>query len=210
MTAESDGKVKTGTTTLGLLCDKAVILAAERKATMGYLMASKDAQKILQLDGHLGMTIAGVVGDAQALQRYVKAEIKLYSLQEERLIPVKAAASLISNILYSRRFYPYIVQLVVGGFDTEARLYSLALDGSNLEEKEFYSSGSGSPMAFGVLEDSYRKGMTLEEGKRLAARAVSAATKRDIASGGSGIDVVVIDSKGFRRVPDDEVQKMVK
>ena len=65
-------------------------------------------------------------------------------------------------------------------------------------------------MAFGVLEDSYRKGMTLEEGKRLAARAVSAATKRDIASGGSGIDVVVIDSKGFRRVPDDEVQKMVK
>lgn len=209
-TVDAPQKLKTGTTTLGLLCDKAVVLAAERKATMGYLIASKDALKILQLDGHLAMTIAGVVGDAQALQRYIKAEINLYSLQEERKIPVKVATSLISNILYSRRYYPYIVQLVVGGFDTEARLYSLALDGSNLEEKEFYSSGSGSPMAFGVLEDGYRKGLSLEDGKRLAARAVSAATKRDIASGGSGIDLVVIDSKGYRKVPDEEVQKMVK
>ena len=210
MQPEADGKVKTGTTTLGLICDKAVVLAAERKATMGYLLANKDTLKILQLDDHLGMTIAGVVGDAQALQRYIKAEVKLYSLQEERRIPIKSAASLIAAILYSRRFYPYIVQLVVGGYDTEPRLFSLALDGSNLEEKEFYSSGSGSPMAFGVLEDTYHKGMTLEEGKRLAARAVLAATKRDIASGGSGIDVVVIDSKGFRKVPDEDVQKMLK
>ncbi len=207
---ESDGKVKTGTTTLGLVCDKAVVLAAERKATMGYLLASKDALKILQLDGHLAMTIAGVVGDAQALYRYIKAEINLYSLQEERKIPVKVAASLVAAILYSRRYYPYIVQLVMGGFDTEPRLYSLSLDGSSIEEKEFYSSGSGSPMAFGVLEDGYHKSMTLEDGKRLAARAVLAATKRDIASGGSGIDVVVIDAKGFRKLSDDDVQKLLK
>lgn len=203
-------ELKTGTTTLGLVCDKAVILAAERKATMGYLVASKNAQKILPLDKHLGMTIAGVVGDAQALQRYITAEVRLYSLQEEKRIPVKTAASLISNILYARRYYPYIIQLIVGGYDTEPRLYSLALDGSNMEEKEYYSSGSGSPMAFGVLEDGYKKSMSVSDAKRLAARAISAATKRDIASGGSGIDVVIIDAQGYHTVPDEEIQKVIQ
>jgi proteasome beta subunit len=200
-------KVKTGTTTVGLVCNNAVILAAERKATMGYLVASKDAKKILQIDEHMAMTIAGVVGDAQALERYIKAELRLYALQEERRISVKAASTLIGNILYSRRFYPYIVQLVVAGYDTSPRLFTLSPDGSVLEEK-FFSTGSGSPIALGVLENEFKEGMELEAAKRIAARAVRAATKRDIASGGSGIDLMVLDSKGVHKVPEEEVKKL--
>ncbi|MHA2063917.1 MAG: proteasome subunit beta, partial [Candidatus Thorarchaeota archaeon] len=112
---EQTKQLKTGTTTVGVVCDGAVVLGAERKATMGYLVASKAARKILKLDKQLGMTIAGMVGDAQALHRYITAEIKLYALQEDRKMDVGAAASLIANILYARRYFPYIVQLIVGG-----------------------------------------------------------------------------------------------
>ena len=204
-------KLKTGTTTIGLLAKDAVILGAERKATMGYLVASKMTKKILKIDEHIAMSIAGVVGDAQALDRYIKAELKLFKLHENKRPTVKAASHLMANILYGRRFYPFIVQLIVGGYDKGGPgLFSLEPDGSIIEEKEYFSSGSGCPMAFGVLEDNYKPGMGTEEAKRLVARAINAAIKRDIASGGSGIDITVIDAKGFHELSDEEVQKLLK
>jgi len=207
---EHEKRLKTGTTTVGVVCNGAIVMGAERKSTMGYLVASKAARKILKLDEHLGMTIAGMVGDAQALHRYISAEVKLYKLQEEKKINVKAAASLISNILYSRRYFPYIVQLIVGGYDDAPRLYSFDPSGSLSEEKEYFSSGSGSLTAFGVLEDKFKKGMKVEDAKNLVARAIHAAIQRDIASGGSGIDIVVIDSRGYHEVPETEVNKLIK
>ncbi|MEE9405937.1 MAG: archaeal proteasome endopeptidase complex subunit beta [Candidatus Aenigmarchaeota archaeon] len=201
---------KTGTTTVGVICSGAVVLGADQKASMGYLVASKETRKILQLEDHIGMTIAGMVGDALALERYIKAELNLYRLQEGRKIPVNAAAYLIANILYARRYFPYIVQLVVGGYDTAPRLYSFDPSGAVQDEKEYFSTGSGSPMAFGVLEDNYKKGMSVEEAKKVVARAIKAATERDIASGGKGIDIVVIDSRGFRKIPAEEVKKLLK
>jgi proteasome beta subunit len=203
-------KVKTGTTTVGVVCRDGIVLAADKKATMGYLVASTDADKIMQLDEHLAMTIAGVSGDTQALERYFKAEFKLFRFKEERKITVEAAANLISNILYARRFYPYIVQLIVGGYDEKPRLYSFDMAGALQEEREYFSTGSGSPTAFGVLEDNFKKDMSAEEAKKLAVRAVRAATKRDIASGGRGIDLVVIDSKGFHRSLEEDVKKIAK
>ncbi|RLJ06560.1 MAG: proteasome endopeptidase complex, archaeal, beta subunit [Candidatus Aenigmatarchaeota archaeon] len=203
-------KLKTGTTTVGVVCKDAVVLGAERKATMGYLVASKDTPKIKKLDERIAMTVAGLVGDAQALDRYIKAELKLYRLQEEMGISVKAAANLVANILYSRRFFPYYVQLLLGGYDDKPRLFSLGADGSVIEEKEYFSTGSGSPMALGVLEDGYKKELDKEDAKKLVARAIDSARKRDIASGGSGIDIVVIDSKGIHSVSDEQVKKLLK
>ena len=101
---------KTGTTTIGLICNGATIIGADMKATMGYMVATKDAKKIAKLDEHIGMTIAGLEGDGQALERYIRAELMLYKLKEGKKISVKGAANLISNILYARRFYPYFVQ----------------------------------------------------------------------------------------------------
>ncbi len=210
MEADEKKVRKTGTTTVGVICNGAVVLGADQKASMGYLVASKDTKKILQLEDHIGMTIAGMVGDAMALERYIKAELNLYRLQEGRKIPVNAAAYLIANILYARRYFPYIVQLVVGGYDTAPRLYSFDPSGAVQEENEYFSTGSGSPMAFGVLEDKYRKGMSVEEAKKVVAKAVKAATERDIASGGKGIDIAVISSGGFKKVPKEEVEKLLK
>lgn len=207
---EKTDLIKTGTTTVGVVAKDAVILGAERKSTMGYLVASKDAMKITRVDDRIGMTIAGMVGDAQALEKIIKAELKLYMLQEEKPASVKAAANLMASILYSRRFYPYIVQLLVGGYDTAPRLYSFDPSGSIQEENKYFSTGSGSPMALGVLEDKFRDDMPLEEAMTMVVRAIYAATQRDIASGGSGIDIAVMDKKGFRQIPNEEVKAMLK
>ena len=202
-------QMKTGTTTVGAIADGAVVLGADRKATMGYLVSSKDMPKILKIDDRLAMTTAGMVGDCQALAKYIKAELRIYAMNEGVTPSVRSAASLLSNMLYSRRFYPYMVQLVVGGYDRKPRLYSLDAAGGMTEEKEYFSTGSGSVMAFGVLEDSFKTGMPVEDTKKLVARAVRAATKRDIASGGNGISLVVIDSRSYKEISDEEVKKLL-
>jgi proteasome beta subunit len=204
-------KLKTGTTTVGIVCKDGVVLAAEKKATLGYLVASKDDVKIVQVMPHIGMTQAGSVGDIQALVRYLKAEATLYELRENKRISVNAAATLLANIMYGGRWFPYLVQIILAGYDENGpQLFILHPDGSKLEEKKFFSTGSGSPMAFGVLEVLYKDGISVEEAKQIAVKAVKAAVERDIASGGKGIDVAVIDKNGFRMVGEEEIQKILK
>ena len=190
---------KTGTTTVGIVCKDGVVLAAEKKSTMGYLVASKESQKILQIADHIAMTIAGASGDAQALARYMRAEIKLFEIQNGRKISVRGAATLLSNILQSSK-YSYMVQLIVAGYDSYegAKIFSLDAIGAVEEEKKFFSTGSGSPIALGVLEDQYREDLTVEEGAELAKRAIKAAIQRGIGSGGTGVDIVIIDKNGLR------------
>lgn len=189
---------ETGTTTVGIVCKNAVILAAEKKSTLGYLVASKESEKIFLLDDHIAMTIAGVSGDAQALARYLRAEFKLYETMHKRKITVKGAATLLANILQSSKYFPYYVQLIIGGVDDKgSHLYSLDAIGGIEEEKKFTSTGSGSPIAYGVLEDQYNEDMSIEEAKELAKRAIKAAIERDIGSGGKAIDIVVITKNGI-------------
>jgi len=201
---------KTGTTTVGLVCKDGVVLAAEKKSTMGYLVANKETEKIYQLDDHIAMTIAGLSADGQALVRYMKAELKLFSIENQREISVKSAATLLSNILHGSKFYPFYVQLIIAGFDsTGPSIYDLDPVGGAEEEKKFFSTGSGSPMALGVLEDSFKDGMSLEEGSKLAVRAIKAAIERDIASGGRGIDIAVITKDGIK-ISRYDLEKIAK
>ncbi|MEM0333173.1 MAG: archaeal proteasome endopeptidase complex subunit beta [Candidatus Aenigmatarchaeota archaeon] len=192
-------KIKeTGTTTVGIVCKNAVVLAAEKKSTLGYLVASKESEKIMPLDDHIAMTIAGVSGDAQALARYLRAEFKLYEAMHKRKISVKGAATLLANILQSSKYFPYYVQLIIGGVDSKGpHIYSLDAIGGLEEEKKFTSTGSGSPIAYGVLEDQYKESMSVDEAKELAKRAIKAAIERDIGSGGKAIDIAVITKDGI-------------
>jgi len=192
---------KTGTTTIGIVCRDGVVLAAEKKSTMGYLVASKETEKISELDEHIAMTIAGASGDAQTLARYMKAELKLFSIQNQRRISVKGAASLLANLLQGGRwtFMPYMVQLIIAGFDKEPHVFSLDAIGAVEEENKFFSTGSGSPFALGVLEDGFKDGLAVSEAVDLAVRAIRAAVERDIGSGGKAIDVVKITKEGISK-----------
>lgn len=205
-----DEKLKTGTTTVGLIYKDGVILAADKKATMGYFVASKEAKKIHHIIDSIGMTIAGSVGDAQAMIRLLRAELELYKYEHE-YITVRAAATLLANILRSsyKSFVPELVQLIIGGYDDKPQLYSIDVAGGIDEASEYTFSGSGSVIAVGVLEDNYKKGMSEKEAIELAVRAVKAATERDAASGGKGIDVVIMNKKGFMRLPRENVDKIL-
>lgn len=125
--------------------------------------------------------------------------MKLFSIENKRRISVKGAATLLKNILHGNKYYPFYVQLIIAGFDTSGpAIFDLDPVGGTEEEKKFFSTGSGSPMVLGVMEDSYREGMSLDEGVKLAVRAVKAAIERDTGSGGRGIDVVTITKDGIK------------
>ena len=197
-----------GTTTVGLICSDGIVMAADKRATMGYFIANKDTTKIFEIDSHLGMTVAGSVGDAQALVRLMQAEAKLYRLDKGKPMPVKAATTLLANLLNNYKFMPFYVQLLVGGLDAEARIYNLDPVGGVTDEK-FVSTGSGSLTAYGYLEDSYRDEKPIRENLRVAARAISIAIRRD-AGTGDAIDLVSIGKEGFRRYSKEEVKKLLE
>jgi proteasome beta subunit len=197
-----------GTTTIGLVCDTGVVLATERRATMGNFIASKDAKKVYQIDDLIAMTTAGSVGDAQRLVKWMQVESRLYKMRREEPMTVKGIVSLLANILSGNRYYPYFVQLLVGGFDKNGpSVYSLDAIGGVIEEKKAVSTGSGSPMAYGVLEDRYVEKMPIDEGVELAVRALHNAMKRDSASG-NGIEVIKITADGYIRMEDTEIDKL--
>ncbi|MBS3127542.1 proteasome subunit beta [Candidatus Woesearchaeota archaeon] len=188
--------VKTGTTTVGIVCRDGVILASDRRASAGYLVADKEAQKIHQIAPHMAVTIAGLVSDAQLLVKLIKAEIRLKDLTTLRKSSVKEAANLLASIQYRNIRMPSMVPGIVGfllaGVDEAGnQLYEIGVDGSISLTDKFMSDGSGSPFALGVLETQYKKGMSLAEGKELAVKSVNAALQRDIATG-NGLQVWAI------------------
>ncbi|MDD3246092.1 MAG: archaeal proteasome endopeptidase complex subunit beta [Methanosarcina sp.] len=195
-----------GTTTVGVVCTDGIVLASEQRATMGHFIASKTAKKVYQIDDLVGMTTAGSVGDAQQLVRLVSVESQLYKMRRNESMTIKGVTTLLSNFLNANRYYPMMVQLLIGGVDKNGPgIYSLDAMGGSIEETRISSTGSGSPMAYGVLEDQYREDMTVKEGLDLAIRAIHNATKRDSASG-ENIDVVVITKEAFKRLDPEEVK----
>jgi proteasome beta subunit len=201
--------LKTGTTTLGMVCKDGVVLGTEHRATMGTLIAHKTTQKLFKIDDNLGLTVAGLVGDAQVLARYLSAEVELYKLKRNSGMTVKAASTLMANILSGRRYFPYWVALIIGGMDSEGgHVYSLDAAGGAIEDT-YVTTGSGSPYVYGVLEDNFKEGLSTSEGVDLAIRAISAAMKRDAASG-DGIDISIISKKDFKFLSEDEIKDRKK
>ena len=197
-----------GTTTVGVICRDGIVLGSEKRATMGNFIASRSAQKIYQIDDLVGMTTAGLVGDAQTLVRFIKVEANLYKMRRSEPMTVKGIVTLMSNILSGSRIFPYFVQLLVGGVDYDgSHIYSLDAMGGLSKEEEFVSTGSGSPIAYGVLEDHYKADMSLDEGVELAVRALHTAMKRDSASG-DGIDVVAINSERYEVIGKERIEEI--
>jgi len=199
-------EVKTGTTTIGLVCKEGVVMATEMRATMGTLIAHKTTQKLFKIDDNLGLTVAGVVGDAQTLARYITAEVELYKLKRGQSMTVRSAATLTSNVLGGSRFYPYYVGLILGGIDRDGgHVYALDMVGGAIPD-DYVTTGSGSPYVYGVLEDHYEKGLLVNDGIDLAIRGLHAAMRRDSASG-DGYSLASITKDGFVTCDEKDIQK---
>lgn len=185
------------TTVVGLKCTDGVVLASDRRASKGGMIGSKAVKKIYLLNDTKAVAIAGQLSDANYLINLVKAESKLMEFERGFVLSVKESSKLLSNLLYTgmRSYAPFITEMLVAGVDDAGPgLFEADISGAVTEEK-FTSSGSGSPIAFGVLEASYKDGITTEEGAEIATKAVSAAMERDPGSG-NGITVLLIKQKG--------------
>ena len=210
----SDLETKTGTTTIGLVCKDGLVLAADKRATSGYLISYKKFEKVIKITDNIAVTVAGTVSDVQLLIKYLKAELKLKDIRTGRETTVKEAANLLANFVYSNiRKYsliPGISHFIIGGRDsTGFYLFDLSPDGSIVEIDDYISSGSGSVIAFGVLETLYKKGISVDEGVKLAAKGVNAAVQRDIASG-NGIDILTITKDGIKKVFSKEFELKIE
>tara|TARA_Y100000310_G_C20684375_1_gene818029 strand:- start:2658 stop:3293 length:636 start_codon:yes stop_codon:yes gene_type:complete len=209
-----DKKLHTGTTTVGVVCKDGVVLAADKRASAGYFVASKDMNKIQNISDDFAVTMAGLVSDAQLIVKLIAAELRLRSVRTGEKSTVKETANLLSGILYQNirkmSMVPGIVSFLLGGHDNRGdHLYELGIDGSLTYIKNFCSTGSGSMLAYGVLESSYTEGASVKDGIDLAIRAVNTAINRDLASG-DGIDIFVVNSKGAHRVLSKKVEKIIQ
>jgi proteasome beta subunit len=185
-----------GATTIGVVCADGVILASEKRVTYGYLVVSKGGKKVFKITDRIGAACAGLVGDMQILTREVEAQSNLFSMDVGRRISVRAAAKLMANILFNRRYAPLITQTIVGGLDEEGpSLYVLDVLGSLIPDK-YTVVGSGTEIAMGVLEEGYKEGLSIEEAKALVTRAIKSAISRDAMSG-DGIDFLIITKDGI-------------
>jgi proteasome beta subunit len=198
-----------GTTTIGVVCKDGVILASDTRVTMGYYVAHKAGKKVYKIDDHIGMTIAGTVADAQRVVDILIANAKLYKINMNRPMPISSAARMVANLLFQNRYIPLATQVLVGGVDDSGpHVYNIDPYGSLTEEK-MTSTGSGSPVALGVLEDKFKEGKTIEEILPIIARAVNAAMKRDVASG-NNYNIIVITESGYKELTDEEKAKLLK
>jgi proteasome beta subunit len=197
-----------GTTTVGVVCKDGVIMASDTRVTMGFYVAHKHGKKVYEIDDHLAMTIAGSLADAQKAVDILTTNAKLYKIELGRPLPISSAARLLSNLLFSARYVPLLAQVLVGGLDdTGPHIFSIVPFGSLTEEK-YVSTGSGSPVAYGILEEKYKDDVPVRDMLPVIVKAVDAAMKRDSASGDS-FNVAVIDAKGYRDLTDKEKKQLL-
>lgn len=206
MDKKPENVLKSGTTTVAIVCKDGVVLAADRRATAGYV-ANKKMLKIVQIAPNMAITTAGTVSDIQLLAKVIKAEIRLKNLHVSRDSSTKEVANLVSGLQYQsiRKYCPGIAAFLLGGFDqVGGSVYQCSPDGALMKTDDYATDGSGSLFALGVLETLYKKGMSVQEGVVLVTKAINAALQRDIYSG-NGINVMTITNKGAEFVLEKEI-----
>ena len=206
--------VKKGTTTVGIVCKEGIVLAADKRATMGYdFVADKKVDKIYQITENMAITTAGTVSDAQLITKLIKAELSLRKIRTERESNVKETANLLGTIVYQniRKFSPIlgVTGFLLGGKDNAGfHLYELAPDGSVMEYDDYMADGSGMISALSVLDTLYKKGLSIEDGIKLSVKCVNAAIQRNTATG-EGIDVWTITKDGVKKVLTKRIETVL-
>ena len=208
MSNNVEEKILHGTTTVGLKAKDGIVLCADMRASAGYFIANNNTMKIQKIDDHAGMTMAGGVADAQNITDILRYHANIHRIQKQEPIPIKSLTRLTSLIFHQNRGYPFIADILVGGYDNDGpALFNIDMFGS-VEEKTYVATGSGSPVAYGLLEEEFREELTVEEAKVVALRAVKAAITRNIGTG-DGINVSIIDKNGFQLLTKEQKKAII-
>lgn len=206
--------VKTGTTTVGIVCKDGIVLAADKRAVLGdsYFIANKKVRKVFKIADNIAVTVAGVVSDIQLIIKVVTAELKLKAIRTKREVSIKEAANLFSSILYEniRKFSSIvgIASFIIAGKDSDGfSLYEASPDGSVSKCDNYITTGAyGSIVAYGILENDWNDSLSIEEGRKMAIKVITTAIKRD-ASVGEGVDVIIIDKNGLGEIKEEPAEE---
>lgn len=185
-----------GATAVGVTCNDSVILAAEKRVSYGNFVVNKATKKVFPVTPNVAAACAGMVADMQVLIRQVSALSKIRRLETRRDVATNSVAKLMSVIMFERRYFPLLTQVVVGGIDPNPRIYTLDPLGSLLPD-DYAAVGTGAEMALGVLDSEYKKEITEAAAKSLVIKSIKSSVQRDSASG-DGIDIITISKKGIQ------------
>jgi proteasome beta subunit len=185
-----------GATAVGISYENGVILASEKRVSYGNFVVNKNTKKTFSVTNQVGAACAGMVADMQVLVRQVGALAKIRKLETRRNVAPNSIAKLMSVIMFERRFFPLLTQVIVGGIEIKPEIYTLDPLGSVLPD-EYASVGTGAEMALGILDAEYKPNMSEEKARELAVKAIKSSIQRD-SSSGDGIDLLAITTKGAR------------
>jgi proteasome beta subunit len=185
-----------GATVVGISYNDGVILAAEKRVSFGNFVVNKHIKKTFPVTDHVGAACAGMIADMQVLVRQVEALAKIRKLETRREVAPNSIAKLMSVIMFERRYFPLLTQVIVGGINEKPEIYTLDPLGSVLPD-EYAAVGTGAEMALGIMDAEFKPNMSEETVRELATRAIRSAIQRDAASG-DGIDILYITRSGHR------------
>jgi proteasome beta subunit len=179
-----------GATAVGISFDNGVVLASEKRVAYGNFVVNKNTKKTFHITDHVGAACAGMIADMQILVRQVGALAKIRKLETRRNVAPNSVAKMMSVIMFERRFFPLLTQVIVGGIDKKPEIYTLDPLGSVLPD-DYAAVGTGAEMALGVIDSEYRSNITEQTAKELAIKAIKSSIQRDSGSG-DGIDILFV------------------
>ena len=187
-----------GATAVGITYNNGVLLASERRISYGNFVVNKNTKKTFTVTDHVGAACAGMVADMQVLIRQVSALSKIRKLETRRDVQPNSVAKLMSVIMFERRYFPLLTQVIVGGITDKPEIYTLDPLGSVLPDK-YAAVGTGAEMALGVMDADYSDNLDEEKATTLALRSIRSSIQRDSASG-DGIDLLIINKDGKKEL----------
>ena len=185
-----------GASVVGISYSDGVILAADKRISFGNFVVNKNIKKTFTVTDYVGAACAGMVADMQVLVRQVEALAKIRKLETRREVAPNSIAKLMSVIMFERRYFPLLTQVIVGGINEKPEIYTLDPLGSVLPD-DYAAVGTGAEGALGIMDAEFKPNMSEEKVKELASRAIRSAIQRD-ASSGDGIDILYMTRTGHR------------
>jgi proteasome beta subunit len=211
-----------GTTVLALRYDGGVVIAGDRRATEGHLVAHRRIRKVFPADRYSAIAIAGIAGLATEMVKLFQVELEHYEKIEGVRLSLDGQASFLARLVRGQlpmAFQGLVVVPLFAGYDPRegrGRLFSYDAVGGRYEEIDFGSTGSGARLAKSYLRTVYREDLGPDEGAELAVKALVAASQEDTATGGPDLSrgiyptVIRIDSDGFVELDDEAVEPLAR
>jgi proteasome beta subunit len=211
-----------GTTVLAFRYIHGVIMAGDRRATAGNVIAHRSLQKVFPADGYSAVAISGTAGIAIELIRLFQTELEHYEKLEGSRLSLEGKANHLAAMVRARlpmAFQGLVVVPLFCGFDEltgQGRLYSFDVVGGRYEETDYAATGSGGREAKAYIRTAFREGLSEAEAMQMAVEALVAAAEEDSATGGPDLqrgiypNVVVVSAEGYRELPEAEVAEAAR